>query len=235
MSADFLLEIGCEEIPAWMLPPAQFSLMEQLASEILVVLEGNIETWSTPRRLVASARLKDAFPDVQKNIGGPPWDVAFDAQGHPTQVAIKFAAKHGLVPNQLKPIDSPRGRIAGASFFEKGESTRARLARNLPRIIQGIEFPRTMYWTSPQGAHFIRPIRWIVALLGGKGIEFAVEGVAAGRTTFGHRLLAPKAIAVKSSADYRRKLEQAFVILDPAKRREKIEREAERADRKSVV
>ncbi|MGH9788943.1 MAG: glycine--tRNA ligase subunit beta [Candidatus Acidiferrales bacterium] len=233
MSADFLLEIGCEEIPAWMLPGAQASLKELLEKELAacgLLQDKPVETYSTPRRLVAlCARLAESEPDRTLEAVGPPRSVAFDAGGKPTRAAESFAAKLGVAVKALKIIETPKGAYVALVTRHKGRPARQVLGEVLPEIIAGIRFPRTMYWTSPQGAHFIRPIRWIVALLRGKVIEFSIDGVPAGRTTFGHRLLAPKAIVVKNSADYRRRLERAAVVLDPSARRQKIEREAERA------
>lgn len=233
MSADFLLEIGSEEIPAWMLPGAQASLKELLEKEFTargLLKDKPVETYSTPRRLVAiCTALAETEPDRTSEAIGPPHNIAFDASGKPTRAAESFAAKLGVSVKSLKIIETPKGAYVAVVTRQKGRPAQQVLAEALPGIVGAISFPRTMYWTSPQGAHFIRPIRWMVALLGGKVIEFALDGVAAGRTSFGHRLLAPKPIAVKNSADYRRKLERACVILDPAQRRQKIEREAEHA------
>jgi len=233
VSTDFLLEIGCEEIPAWMLPGAEASLKELLEKELAArgLLTGKpVETYSTPRRLAAlCAALAEAEPDRTSEAIGPPRSVAFDAGGKPTRAAESFAAKLGVAVKSLKVIETPKGAYVAVVTSQKGRPAGQVLAEALPGIIRGISFPRTMYWTSPQGTHFIRPIRWLVALLGGTVIEFALDGVASGRTTFGHRLLAPKPIVLKSSAAYARQLERAFVLVDPAARRQKIGGEAQRA------
>lgn len=232
MSADFLLEIGCEEIPAWMLPGAEASLRELLERELdsRGLREGDpVEVWSTPRRLVACcARLAASEPDRTNEAIGPPRSVAFDAQGKPTRAAESFAAKLGVRVKDLKVVETPKGAYVAAVSRQKGRPAAEVLAEALPGIIASISFPRTMYWTSPQGVHFIRPIRWLVALLGGKVIEFELGPLKAGRITYGHRLLAAKAIPVSGLADYRRKLARAFVVLDPADRRESILNQTEK-------
>ncbi len=231
MSADFLLEIGCEEIPAWMLRAAQSSLKELLEKELAArgLLKGEpLEAYSTPRRLVAVCSwLAEAEPDRTNEAIGPPRNVAFDPAGKPTRAAESFAAKHGVSLKELKTLETPKGAYVAVVTRQKGRPAGQVLAEALPGIIAGISFPRTMYWTSPQGARFIRPIRWIVALLRGKVIEFSIDGIAAGRTTFGHRLLAPERITVKNAADHLRQLARGFVVLDSAERSGLIERGAE--------
>ncbi len=233
MSADFLLEIGCEEIPAWMLPGAQASLKGLLEKELSargLLKDKPVEIYSTPRRLAAlCAGIAETEPDRTTEAIGPPRSVAFDAAGKPTHAAESFAAKQGVPVKSLEVVETAKGAYVAVVTRQKGRPARQVLAEALPAIIGGISFPRTMYWTSPQGAHFIRPIRWLVALLGGKVIEFELDGITAGRISFGHRLLAPRPMAVKGAADYLRRLQRAFVVPDASARRQKIEREAERA------
>lgn len=231
MSADFLLEIGCEEIPAWMLPRAQASLRELLEREFQArgLYQGKpVETFATPRRLVACcARLAPAEPDRVAEVIGPPKSVAFDVQGKPTRAAESFASKHGIPVKQLKLVETARGFYLAAVMRQRGGPTRQVLGKLLPQLIPQIEFPRTMYWTGAQGVRFIRPIRWLVALYAGQVVEFELAGVTSGRLTRGHRLLANRAIPVRSLVDYRKALRKGYVILDPAERRAKILRESE--------
>lgn len=232
MKGEFLLEIGCEEIPAWMLPRARASLKELLDKELQArgLLQGKaVETLGTPRRLVAiGARLAAAEPTRVNQVVGPPKSIAFDAAGKPTRAAESFAHKQGVKVADLKVVETPKGAYVAAVVRNVGRPTVKVLAEILPVLIPQIEFPRSMYWTSARGLHFIRPIRWVVALLDGKVIGFGLEGVRSGRTTWGHRLLANKPVAVRGPADYRSALRRARVLVDPGERRRKVAGECAR-------
>ncbi|MFQ5663262.1 MAG: glycine--tRNA ligase subunit beta [Terriglobia bacterium] len=232
MSGEFLLEIGCEEIPAWMLPGASSSLQELLEGEFrrhALLERGRVETFATPRRLVAHcARLAAREPERFTQVVGPPSSVAYDAAGRPTRAAESFAHKQGIHVNQLKIVDTHKGTYVAAIKHQSGRPTRALLAEILPTLIPRISFPRTMYWTSPRGLRFIRPIRWLLTLYAGQGVEFELGGVRSGRLTYGHRLLRNRRIPVRSFAEYRRRLRKAYVLVDAAERRERILRQSKR-------
>lgn len=224
---ELLLEVGCEEIPARMLDAARRQLGELLTRELLPVLEdASVATYATPRRLIATcANVQERMPDLVRDISGPPANIAFDDKGKPTDVARKFAAKHGVSLRQLIRRQSPRGEVAGAVVSRRGQPTDKFLREALPRAIRGLEFPRTMSWTSPQGMRFIRPIRWLVALWDGQVIPFEINGVSSGDTTWGHRVLANRPIRVGRLTDYSKRLEQAKVFIEPGKRRQRIEKQ----------
>lgn len=232
MSAEFLLEIGCEEIPAWMLPRARTSLQELLEREFQArgLLEGKpVETMSTPRRLVAAcARLAAVEPTRVNEVVGPAKSVAYDAAGKPTRAAESFAQKLGLRVAELKVVQTLKGSYVAGVSRKLGRPTQLVLAEVLPAVIPQIEFPRSMYWTSSQGLRFIRPIRWLLALLGGRVVEFELAGVRSGALTYGHRLLSSAPIRVRGLADYRGRLRRARVLVDPEERRRKILVECER-------
>ena len=232
MSGEFLLEIGCEEIPAWMLPRARASLKELLERELQArgLLQGKpVETFGTPRRLVAAcSRLAAAEPTRTEEVVGPPKAVAFDAAGKPTRAAESFAAKLGVKVSELKVRQTPKGDYVAAVSRKVGRPTSAVLAELLPSLIPQVEFPRSMVWTSARGLRFIRPIRWLVALFDGRVVEFELAGVRSGRATRGHRSLANRSLPVKGLADYRRRLGQAGVVVEPGERRKRIEQECAR-------
>lgn len=232
MSAEFLLEIGCEEIPAWMLPRARAGLKELLEREFEAqgLLEGKrVETFGTPRRLVAACpQLALSEPTRVNEVVGPPKSVAYDSSGKPTRAAERFAQKLGVPISGLKLVETPKGTYVAGVAHKEGRSTRAVLAEVLPGVVSRLEFPRSMYWTSTQGLRFIRPIRWLLAVWRGQGVEFELAGVRSGRLSYGHRLLSPAAIRVKGLAEYKGRLRQARVLVDPGERREKIVRESER-------
>jgi len=232
-TGEFLFEIGCEEVPAGMIAKA--------ATELKVILEkyfltnalldesaaaSSIETFGAPRRLTAvvrNVRLKQE--DRKREVTGPPKSVAFDSVGEPTRAAVSFAEKQGIPLSKLTIINTPKGEYVVAVQVIPGRPAGDILSEFLPQAIREISWPRSMYWTGAQGPRFIRPIRWIVALLDGKVIPFSFAGVRSGSRTQGHRFLGKKNIAVANAADYEGKLKKNFILCRPAERRNKIESE----------
>jgi len=226
--ASFLFEIGCEEIPAGLLQRAAAELKGILEKnfEALRLLISPISVFSTSRRLVAmSSALMLSQADERKEVLGPPKSVAFDNVGQPTRAAESFSEKQGVPISALYTTMTPRGEYLAAKLLIRGKTAREVLAEALPRAIRGLNFPRSMYWTGKKGARFIRPVRWIVALLDKKVIPFEFEGVASSDATEGHRFLGRSKIHVNGPKDYVTKLRRNFVLVDPSERRKKIERE----------
>jgi len=226
---DLLFEIGCEEIPAGMLPRAEEELKVNL--EKLLTAENlfdgvRVETFSTPRRLTADVR---GFPvkqwDVVNEVTGPPKSIAYDQVGEPTRAAVSFAEKQGIRLVDIFFVQTPKGEYLAAKQIKRGRTSEQILSEVLPRVIHDLSWPRTMTWTGLDGARFIRPIRWIVALLDGKVLKFSFGGVAAGDATRGHRFLSSSEIRVRDFADYEKKLRANGVILRPADRSATIDRE----------
>ena len=209
MSLDFLLEIGTEEIPHWMIPGA----LAQLAKLDLLGATPRVD--ATPRRLVVRAEgLPERTPDSEVTVKGPPITAGDKA-------AEGFAKKQGA--------DALALRKAG-NYYElvksiPGRAARDILAESLPAAILGIQWPKTMYWTDKNGPRFIRPIRWIVALLGDQVIPIEIGGVRSGNVTRGHRQLGAASIPV-TIANYEAELRKNGVILAAHERRHKIEKES---------
>ncbi|MGB7282417.1 MAG: glycine--tRNA ligase subunit beta [Candidatus Acidiferrum sp.] len=228
---EVLLEVGCEEIPAGMLPRAEEDLRANL--EKLLAAENLsdgviVETFSAPRRLVAHVRgLREKQADVLNEVTGPPKSVAYDAVGEPTRAAHSFAEKQGLPLKELYFVKTPKGEYLAAKQVKRGRTAEQILSEMLPRVIHDLSWPRSMTWTGIDGARFIRPIRWIVAVVNGKPLKFSFAGVAAGDTTFGHRFLGKGPLRVRDFADYEKKLRANGVTVRPAERREKISKELE--------
>ena len=226
---DLLFEIGAEEIPAGMLPRAEedlrLSLEKLLAAENLA--EGTtVESFATPRRLVAHVRgLLSKQEDVVSEVTGPPKSVAYDSVGAPTRAAVSFAEKQGLALHEVFIIQTPKGEYLAARQTKRGRTTDQILSEILPRIVHDLYWPKTMTWTGLDGARFIRPIRWIVAVLDGKTLKFSYAGVPASNATRGHRFLGAAEIRVQGFADYAKKLPANGVLVRPEERRAKIERE----------
>ncbi len=226
---ELLFEIGAEEIPAAMLPRAisdlQSILERHLAAENYQ--QGvTIETFGSPRRLTAWARgLLAKQPDVVGEVTGPPKSVAYDPSGAPTRAAVSFAERQGVPLHHVYLVQTPKGEYLATKVTKRGRTARELLLEILPRVIHDLPWPRTMTWTGLSGARFIRPIRWLVGVLDGKPLQFTFGGLTAGDTTVGHRFLGADHIRVANFADYEKKLHANGVIIRPAERCAKIERE----------
>lgn len=213
MSLPFLLEIGTEEIPDWMIPGALESLRSLFAA--VNVPAANVKLDATPRRLVLRAEgLPERLPDTEEQIMGPP------RTANPKAVE-GFARKLGVRADELAIESSAKGEYYSYVRKVPGRNVGDILAESLPGIILKVNFPKTMYWTGKGGPRFIRPIRWIVALLGTEVVLFELAGVHSGSETSGHRRLGKARIPVKFE-DYEARLRENFVILSAVERRQKI-------------
>jgi glycyl-tRNA synthetase beta chain len=223
---ELLFEIGAEEIPAAMLPRAISELKTTIEKHLIAenLNEGTtIETFGGPRRLTAHVSgIIAKQPDVDVEITGPPKSVAYDNVGAPTRAAVSFAEKQGIGLHELILVTTPKGESIAVRVTKRGRTAHELLLEILPRVIHDLSWPKTMTWTGLKGARFIRPIRWIVALLGGKPLKFSFGGVTAGDITSGHRFLGKPQIKVTRFADYEKKLRVNGVIVRPEERREKI-------------
>ncbi|MGB6544772.1 MAG: glycine--tRNA ligase subunit beta [Candidatus Acidiferrales bacterium] len=236
LRGDLLIEIGCEEIPAGMiaLASAEFkALLEKYlpAHRLIdpIADASRIEIFFAPRRIAAAcSSILLRQPDEEREIVGPPKSIAYDSVGAPTRAATSFAEKQGVAIDKLYLVATPRGECLAAKKITRGRAAHDILAEVLPQAISQIPWPRTMYWTGMAGLHFIRPVRWIVALLDGKVVRFDLAGIAAGNSTAGHRFLGKSKIALRGPKDYVPRLRQNFVLARPEDRRRKIEVELDR-------
>jgi len=227
MASEFLLEIGCEEIPAWMIRDALAHLAGSLRQALAEAQLPVGEPWAsaTPRRLtVCLAGLPERQPDRTEEVCGPPAAIAVDAAGAWTKAALGFAAKQGVPPAELRLIETPKGRYAGFTRSIAGRPSAEVLAGLLPELVRGIPFPKTMYWREDK-FRFIRPIRNLLALLDGEVVPFEVAGVVSGNSTFGHRFLGEARIVVRNFEDYREQLRRNRILLDWRERQAKIRAE----------
>ncbi len=223
--SDLIVELGFEEMPAWMLQGAA----EQFAALLSKGLEDNRlhgvpgAVWYTPRRIITEAKgIPLRQDDLVETVVGPPASVAYDASGAPTKAAVAFARKNGVALNKIRVVRTPKGEYLSVTRRTRGEPTRRVLERLIPGAIAGIQFPKAMTW-SPDRFRFARPIRWVVALYGGKVVKFRVADVHSSRFTTGHRFLGHgKRIAVSSIEGLYRDLRENGVIADPAARRSRI-------------
>ncbi|HYA98314.1 MAG TPA: glycine--tRNA ligase subunit beta [Methylomirabilota bacterium] len=228
-TAELLFEIGCEEIPAGMLPRAESelrALLERYLSAESLAPQVNLEVYSTPRRLVGAATgLLRTQPDSTKEILGPPRSVAYDSVGAPTRAAVSFAEKQGVALNALELAVTAKGEYLMVRQVTPGRPAPEILRQVLPRVIGDLAWPRSMTWTSCDGPRFIRPIRWILAVFDGKPLRFEFGGLTSGNLTRGHRFCGSAAIPVRGFREYESKLARNAVLLRPERRAAKISKE----------
>ena len=210
---DFLLEIGCEEIPARMIDAASLDLRERVYKllERERLLGAGITQFDSPRRLaVLTAGIPATQPDVTEQVNGPSTAVAFKG-GQPTPAAYAFAKKAGVEVSLLERITTPKGEYLSAKVTKKGRSASDVLAELLPKEINSIYWPKNMYWRQPS-EKFVRPVRWLVAMLDDEVIPLEFDGIRAGAQSRGHRILSPSTIQISGSAVYADALRAAKVI-----------------------
>ena len=233
-----LVEIGCEEIPARFLGEAtrEFGarIERALAAAHLLAgeVEGNVaastldvQAHSTPRRLIAYVpALLAVQPDQVEEITGPPVRVAFDAAGKHTRAAESFAEKNRVPLHALIRKTTPKGEYLAVRRTVAGRPALDLLKEILPAATLGLAWPKSMVWVGKQS--FVRPIRWILALLGegksARAVPFEIAGVRAGNQTFGHRSYTSRPIPVAGFKDYLKKLAKARVEIHPEARRDRI-------------
>lgn len=187
---DFLLEIGCEEIPARMIDAASRELRERvttlLSRERLSI--STIFTFDTPRRLALMVSgISAAQPDAAEQLTGPATKIAYK-DGQPTPAAHAFAKKAGVDVSQLETVTTPKGDYLSAKVTKKGRTASEILTENLPKEIAGIYWPKNMYWRKTS-ERFVRPVRWLVAMLDDETVPLEFDGVQAGNLSRGHRIL----------------------------------------------
>jgi len=225
--ADFLLEIGLEEIPARMIAGAEAELGRRvhdlMMRERLLSADSKVTTYSTPRRL--ALRVENVMPvqaDTEERLTGPSWKIAFkDDQAGPAAVA--FAKKAGVEVQALEKISNAKGEYVGVTVKRKGRSAAELLTAELPKEVLALYWAKNMYWRSAKPERFVRPVRWVVALLDSVVLPLEIAGIAAGNTSRGHRILhGDEPVVVPHPAAYVSALRAAFVRVNVAERRETI-------------
>ncbi len=225
--ADFLLELGLEEIPARMIASAEAELgcrvTDLLSRERLLAADSKATTFSTPRRLgIRVESLSTAQPDVEEKLTGPSWAIAFK-DGEPGPAAIAFARKAGVDPSALEKIVNAKGEYVGATVHRQGRSTAEILITELPKEVLSLYWAKNMYWRAGKPERFVRPLRWLVALLDQQIVPLEIAGIAASNTSRGHRILhGGEPVLISSPGNYLPVLRAAFVDAEVASRRHSI-------------
>src|SRR5579864_7356347 len=235
--ADFLLEIGTEEIPARMLDQAREELQDKIAGVLhftglkKAIGYARPESFSTPRRLVVMVTgVLSQQPDVQEQLTGPATKVAYK-DGQPTPAAHAFAKKAGVDVSQLQKVTTPKGEYLTASVTNKGKPAAQVLAELLPKEIAAIYWPKNMYWRAGKPERFVRPIRWVVALLDGEVIPLEFAGIKAGNQSRGHRILGPEKVVINVPAQYAELMRVAHVAVAASERKDRIRKALDAARR----
>jgi glycyl-tRNA synthetase beta chain len=234
--ADFLLEIGLEEVPARMIAGAEAELKRRILAllqrEHLAQADAPVRSFSTPRRLaVLISNVADRQEDTREELTGPSVKVAYK-DGIPIAAALAFAKKAGVDVEALTTITTPKGEYLAASALRQGKRASEVLSEELPKEIAAIYWAKNMYWRPGKPERFVRPVRWLLALLDEQIVPFEFSGKTAGKLTYGHRILfGEEAIAIKVPADYEAALLDAKVIADVETRRQKIRKALDHATR----
>lgn len=225
-SADFLIELGTEELP----PKALKHLAAAFSGEFVEQLDaggfehGEVETFAAPRRLafrVNGLTLQQPDRNIEKR--GPAVKAAFDQDGQPTRAAIGFAQSQGLSVEQLERLETPKGEWLVAHVTEPGKSFAEVAQAYLEQAIHQLPIPKRMRWGAGR-EQFVRPVHWLVALVGDAVLPLEVLGLNSGRDTRGHRFHHGGTLSIANAADYEQLLaNEGYVQVDFAKRRDLIE------------
>jgi len=223
MAKDLLFEIGAEEIPAGFMPNILGQLKqltETKLNDAHLPFE-SIATYGTPRRLALIVKgLADTSAEISERHKGPSASIAYDADGNATKAAIGFARGKGLDVADLVVED---GYIY-AETKTAGVPAKDIVTDMLPQLITGLNFPKSMHWGNLD-AKFVRPVRWLVALLDEEVIPVEFATVKSGNVTRGHRFLGADEITIKNPASYVETLKENFVMVDQDARRELISKQ----------
>jgi glycyl-tRNA synthetase beta chain len=234
--AEFLFEIGLEEIPARMIASAEQELATRvknlLAAEKLLATDATVRSYATPRRLAVTIRgVFERQQDTTEQLTGPAWKIAFK-EGQPTPAAQAFAKKAGVELGALVKHTTHKGEYVSATVTRAGRSAREVLLEKMPAELGKIYWAKSMYWRPGKPERFVRPVRWMIALLDSAVAPIEFGGKTASNVSYGHRVLHGDApITIATPAEYASKLEGAYVIADVPARRERIRKALDRVTR----
>jgi glycyl-tRNA synthetase beta chain len=235
-AADFLVEIGTEELP----PKALRSLMDALVSGLEEAIgearlgHGATHGYASPRRLAVLIEDLDRAQEDRKTARkGPPVSVAFDDDGKPTAAATAFAKKCGVAVEDLGREKTDKGEWLASEVVDKGRTADELMPELIEAALAALPIPRRMRWGAGD-AEFVRPVHWVVLLHGSKTLKASIMGIEAGNKTRGHRFHSSKPITIKKPGDYLQALEESgHVIADFDKRRELVRNGVEAAAKKA--
>jgi glycyl-tRNA synthetase beta chain len=233
---DFLFEIGLEEVPARMLAGAQAELarrvVDMLERERLIAPGAAVESFSTPRRLALLVKdVAEKQPDLTEELTGPATKIAYK-DGLPTPAAHAFAKKAGVDVAALKTIETPKGEYIAATALRPGRAAADVIAAELPKELAAIYWAKNMYWRAGKPERFVRPVRWMLALLGERIVPVEFGGRTASNLTYGHRILfGGEAIVIPRPDAFVEALTAAHVMAEVELRRHTIRKALDRVCR----
>jgi glycyl-tRNA synthetase beta chain len=216
----FLLEIGCEELPARFIKPAKVGLGRLLTEGLASLRIGHsgMRLFGTPRRIVALVEGMEEKQTETKTVKfGPPAARAYDAEGKPLAAAVGFAKSQGVDVSELKVRKKEQADLICVEKVETGRSTRDVLASFLPDAIARIPFQKRMKWGKGT-FEFGRPLHWIVALLGDEVIPFEIAGITSGNRSKGHRFLSSGDVVITDVAGYVDQMRERCIVVDENER-----------------
>jgi glycyl-tRNA synthetase beta chain len=229
--AEFVFEIGTEEMPARFVPKLAAELKQLFRASLEEAMIGfeSVDTYATPRRITAHVvGIAAKQRSEEETVTGPPVRIAFDEDGNLTKAGQGFAKTQGVAEDQLYKLETGKGEYLAATKTVGGGDTFDILPALCSKALDGLSFPKRMRW-GDYDLLFGRPVRWLLALLDDKVVEFTLENLTSGRTTRGHRVMGPGPFEVASAADYFRIMqEDCKVVIDPEKRKNLIVEEGNR-------
>lgn len=229
--ADFILEIGIEEMPARFVPRLGEDiekLFRTLLTDKMIGFE-DVKTYATPRRLsVAVCGMDNMQKKVEEEVSGPPARIAYDADGNPTKACEGFIRSQGISIEDIYTVTTDKGDYLAAKKTVGGGKTIEILPEISLQAISGLSFPKKMKWGSLD-FHFGRPLRWILCLFDDAVVEFELAGMKSGRLTYGHRVMGPGPFEVPDALSYLDTIKtKCSVIISPDERADFVRKEGNR-------
>jgi glycyl-tRNA synthetase beta chain len=234
--SDFLFEIGLEEVPARMIAGAEAELLKRvtglLERERLVPVGVAAKSFSTPRRLaVLVPGVAEQQEDLAEETMGPSAKIAYK-DGVATPAAEAFARKAGVAVGDLKTVTTAKGEYLAATVVKAGKTAAQVIQQEMPKELAGIHWAKNMYWRAGKPERFVRPVRWMVAMLGTEGLLMGFAGFVSNDVTYGHRVLhGSEQIELDAPGEYEATLLKAYVMVDVEARRHRIRKELDRVCR----
>lgn len=229
--ADFILEIGIEEMPARFVPRLGKDIekiFRSLLADRMIGFE-DVKTYATPRRLsVAVSGMAEAQDRVEEEVSGPPVSIAYDGDGNPTKACEGFARSQGIAMEDIYTLKTDKGEYLAARKAVGGADTVEILPELCVEAISSLSFPKKMKWGSLD-FHFGRPLRWLLCLFGDKVVEFELAGMKSGRLTYGHRVMGPGPFEVSEASAYLDVVhDKCSVVISPQERADHVREQGDK-------
>ncbi|NPV82198.1 MAG: glycine--tRNA ligase subunit beta [Candidatus Aminicenantes bacterium] len=225
---EFLLEIMTEELPSSHVRSALAQLQDSFRQELQAARIGvnSLRTLGTCRRLVVVADLEAGQPDEEEVVTGPPRQVAVQPDGSYTQAALGFARSQGVPVEKLEVIKTARGEYLSFKRLKKGRPTEEVITEIFPAVINSLSFPKNMRW-GEKNFRFSRPIKNLLCLFDGRVVPLELAGIRSSRRTRGHFIHSPVELEVSNFEDYKKKLGENQVVVEPEERQQSIRHQFE--------